>query len=107
MAAGRRACRIPHCALVLAAALLVGCGHTAKLRPAPQGQVLVDVEVGGPFARVGKDLALLPLSAVGASWGVADRSSHRPTHASHLCFVVGCVRCWRGCDRFLGSWWRW
>ena len=58
---------------MLLAVLLAGCGHTAKLRPTPRGQVDVELETGGPFARVGSQEALLPLTTLGASWGVAER----------------------------------
>jgi len=76
--------------LALVAVLLVGCGHAAKLRPTPLGQVAVEAEVGGPFAKVGKDLYVLPLSTLGASWGVAqgvDVSAH--LHPSAALLGVG------------------
>lgn len=52
---------------------LVGCGHMAKLRPTPQGQVAVELELGGPFAKGGSAVFPLPLTTLGASYGVADR----------------------------------
>ena len=60
-------------ALPLCALLLVGCGHISKLRPTPKGQVSAEVALGGPFARVNKAIIPLPLTTVGASYGVAER----------------------------------
>lgn len=69
-----------------AAVLLLGCGHMAKLRPTPKGQVTAELEVGGPFAKVGSATIPLPLTTVGASYGVAehvDISAHfHPTAAA-------------------------
>jgi hypothetical protein len=59
--------------LPLLALLLVGCGHISKLRPTPRGQVTAEVALGGPFARVNKAIIPLPLTTVGASYGIADR----------------------------------
>src|SRR4051812_28179629 len=59
--------------LPLFALVLVGCGHISKLRPTPKGQVSAELAVGGPFARVSGAILPLPLTTVGASYGVADR----------------------------------
>ncbi len=71
---------------LLAAVLLVGCGHMAKLRPTPKGQVAAELTLGGPFARVSSAIIPLPLTSVGASYGIADRvdlSAHfHPTAAA-------------------------
>lgn len=68
-----------------AALLLVGCGHMAKLRPTPRGQVAAELTLGGPFAKVSSLVIPLPLTTVGASVGVADHldlSAHfHPTAA--------------------------
>lgn len=57
----------------------------AKLRPTPKGQVTAELELGGPFAKVGGLVIPLPLTTVGASYGVAehvDISAHlHPTAA--------------------------
>ena len=57
----------------------------AKLRPTPKGQVTAELELGGPFARVAGLVIPLPLTTVGASYGVADHvdiSAHlHPTAA--------------------------
>lgn len=69
----------------LAALLLVGCGHMAKLRPTAKGQVTAEFALGGPFAKVSNLVIPLPLTTVGASYGVADHvdvSAHfHPTAA--------------------------
>lgn len=71
--------------LILCAALLASCGHMAKLRPTPRSQVTVELELGGPFAKVGSAVIPLPLTTIGASYGVADHvdvSAHlHPTAA--------------------------
>ena len=57
----------------------------AKLRPTPKGQVTAELELGGPFAKVASLVIPLPLTTVGASYGVADHvdiSAHfHPTAA--------------------------
>lgn len=57
----------------------------SKLRPTPHGQVAVELELGGPFAKVGSAVIPLPLTTLGASYGVAehfDLSAHlHPTAA--------------------------
>lgn len=53
--------------------LLVGCGHISKLRPTPKGQVSAELALGGPFARVNRAIIPLPLTTIGASYGIADR----------------------------------
>ena len=59
--------------LPLLAVLLLGCGHISKLRPTPKGQDTAEVALGGPYARVNKAIIPLPLTTVGASYGIADR----------------------------------
>lgn len=74
------------CAPLCAALLLLGCGHISKLRPTPRGQVAAELALGGPFARVSSAIIPLPLTSVGASYGIADRvdlSAHlHPTAAA-------------------------
>ncbi len=57
----------------------------AKLRPTPRSQVAAELTLGGPFAKVGSAIIPLPLSTVGASFGIADHldvSAHfHPTAA--------------------------
>jgi hypothetical protein len=57
----------------------------AKLRPTPRGQITAELELGGPFAKVGSAVIPLPLTTLGASFGIAehvDLSAHlHPTAA--------------------------
>ena len=57
----------------------------AKLRPTPRGQVAAEFTLGGPFAKVANAIIPLPLTTVGASYGIADHldvSAHfHPTAA--------------------------
>jgi len=76
--------------VVVAAVLLVGCGHMAKLRPTPRRQVAIELEAGGPFAKIGSATIPLPLSTIGASYGIADHldvSGH--LHPTAAVFGVG------------------
>ncbi len=74
--------------LLLPAVLATGCGLTTQVRPVPRGTVQVEGALGGPFVRVGP-VVPVPLSAVGARYGVAERvdvSAH--AHLTSLTFGV-------------------
>lgn len=66
--------------------LAVGCGHMAKVRPTPKGQLELEETLGGPIGYVAQIPVPTPLSTVGASYGVAERadiSAHlHPTAAA-------------------------
>jgi hypothetical protein len=57
--------------LLLTAA--TGCGLATHVRPTPKGQVELEAALGGPAAEVGGVPVIIPLSTVGASYGVIDR----------------------------------
>ena len=59
-------------ALVLAV-FGTGCAHMATLRPAPKGELEVDLSVGGPMLKLFNAPIPAPLSAVGVRYGVHDR----------------------------------
>lgn len=48
------------------------CGLPAHVRPVPRGTLAVEAAVGGPAALLGNVPVPLPLSTVGASYGVAE-----------------------------------
>lgn len=56
------------------AVVAVGCGHVASVRPVPKGTLQPELHLGGPMAHIGGlgDLPL-PLSTVGARFGIAER----------------------------------
>lgn len=56
------------------AVFAVGCGHVASVRPVPKGAIQPELHLGGPMAHVGGlgDLPL-PLSTVGARFGIAEK----------------------------------
>jgi hypothetical protein len=56
-----------------ASVLALGCGHVTHVRPTPQGQVDFEASMGGPFARVSGQPIPVPLTTVGASYGVGER----------------------------------
>jgi len=65
--------------------LAAGCGLSTHVRPVPKGALALEASVGGPAARLGPAAIPLPLSAVGASYGLAERvdlSAH--THLTTL-----------------------
>ncbi|MHB8875596.1 MAG: hypothetical protein ACYC8T_18075 [Myxococcaceae bacterium] len=69
------------CAVLLGA----GCGLSTHVRPVPKGQLALEASVGGPAARLGGAAIPLPMSTLGASYGVAERvdvSAH--THLTSL-----------------------
>jgi hypothetical protein len=78
--------------LILVAVLgcaAIGCGHVTHVRPTPEGRVAAEVELGGPLAKIGSRVLPLPLTTLGASYGIAPRadvSAH--VHATTLAFGV-------------------
>lgn len=76
--------------VLLALASGLGCGHAAKVRPTPKGQLDARTTLGGPLGQVTSTITVpLPLSTVGASYGVTDRmdvSAH--AHPTALAFGV-------------------
>jgi hypothetical protein len=74
--------------LFLVAALASGCGLSTAVRPVPKDSLQLEGSLGGPLVKVGPVLPV-PLSAVGARYGVADRldvSAH--AHLTTLAFGV-------------------
>ena len=68
--------------------LLGGCGLSTQVRPVPRGTVEVEAAAGGPLVRLGPVIPV-PLSTVGARYGVADRvdvAAH--AHLTALTFGV-------------------
>ncbi len=65
---------LPICRLSLALVVFtaVGCGHTTPVRPTPKGQLDAQLHVGGPAVMLGGPIPV-PLSTVGASYGLSDR----------------------------------
>lgn len=59
---------------LLAGVLASGCAHMATLRPAPKGELEVDLSVGGPMLKLSNAPIPAPLSAVGVRYGVHDRA---------------------------------
>ncbi len=57
---------------IACAILSVGCGHATHVRPTPAKALDVEAELGGPLATLGSAPIELPLSTVGASYGIAD-----------------------------------
>ncbi len=60
------------CFLAAFFALACACGLPAHVRPVPRGTLAVEAGVGGPAARLGGVPVPLPLSTLGASYGVAE-----------------------------------
>lgn len=68
------------------AVLGTGCGLATHVRPVPKGRVQLEASVGGPMADVGAPIPL-PLSTVGASYGLLDRMDvHGHVHLTPLAF---------------------
>lgn len=61
-------------ALLFAAAVAQGCAHMATLRPAPKGELEVDLSVGGPMLKLGGAPIPAPISALGVRYGVHERA---------------------------------
>jgi hypothetical protein len=59
--------------LVLVLLAASGCGLATHVRPTPKGQLELEAAVGGPAASVNGVPVIVPLSTVGASYGVIDR----------------------------------
>ncbi|MGQ0507779.1 MAG: hypothetical protein ACT4TC_20955 [Myxococcaceae bacterium] len=73
----------------LVATLSSACGHVTHVRPTPKGQLDVQAAAGGPFVKIGPVLPL-PLSTVGASYGVHEKVDvHAHVHLTSLAFGVG------------------
>lgn len=51
-----------------------GCGVFTKTRPTPKGEWALEAAVGGPLANVGRLPVPVPLSTIGASWGIAEKA---------------------------------
>lgn len=78
--------------LLLPWALLVACGHVTPVRPVPEGTLQPELSVGGPVARVGGTPLPVPLSTVGARYGLSERldvGAH--VHLTSLLFGVAGV----------------
>jgi hypothetical protein len=60
--------------VVVAAVVASGCAHMATLRPAPKGELEVDLSLGGPMLKLGGAPIPAPLSAIGVRYGVHDRA---------------------------------
>lgn len=56
----------------LFAVSLAGCGVATRVRPVPKGALVVEGSAGGPLVNAGAPIPL-PLSSVGAAYGLADR----------------------------------
>lgn len=72
----------------LVGALCVGCGHTTKVRPTPPGAIDGDFAFGGPLGSVEHIPLALPLSTIGASYGIAERFDVE-AHAHVTALVLG------------------
>jgi hypothetical protein len=59
--------------LVLLMLASSACGLATHVRPTPAGQIEFEGAVGGPAAEVNGVPVLLPLTTVGASYGIVDR----------------------------------
>lgn len=60
---------------VLLGALLVvttGCGVATRVRPTPKGSLAIEAAAGGPLVNAGAPIPL-PLSSVGAAYGLTER----------------------------------
>ncbi|WP_257453130.1 hypothetical protein [Archangium lipolyticum] len=74
--------------LLLPALLATGCGLSTQVRPVPRGAIQVEGALGGPLVKLGPVIPV-PLSTVGARYGVADRvdvAAH--AHLTTLAFGV-------------------
>lgn len=60
------------CLLLGLVLLCSACGLPAHVRPVPRGTLAIEAAVGGPAAQLGRVPVPLPLSTVGASYGVAE-----------------------------------
>jgi hypothetical protein len=61
----------------------------ATLRPAPKGELLVDLSVGGPMLKLGGAPIPAPLSAVGVRFGVHERADVQlHVHPTAACLGV-------------------
>ena len=60
--------------VVVALLLSTGCAHMATLKPAPKGELEVDLSLGGPMLKLGGAPIPAPLSAVGVRYGVHERA---------------------------------
>jgi hypothetical protein len=78
-------------ALFAVALLAVGCGHLTKSRPTPAGQWAVEAALGGPLARVGDRVLPLPLSTLGATYGLSNADVGAHAHLTTLAFGVAGV----------------
>jgi hypothetical protein len=74
--------------LLLSTVLATGCGLTTQVRPVPRGAVQVEGAVGGPLVRLGPVIPV-PLSTVGARYGVAERADVAAhVHLTSLTFGI-------------------
>ncbi len=72
---------------VLGVWLLTGCASVTHVRPVPRGALVAEASAGGPFALVSGIPVPLPLTSVGATYGVLDRLSvHGHVQPSSLMF---------------------
>lgn len=60
--------------VIVASVVASGCAHMATLRPAPKGELEVDLSVGGPMLKLSNAPIPAPLSAVGVRYGVHERA---------------------------------
>ncbi|MGA9521563.1 MAG: hypothetical protein WBV82_08875 [Myxococcaceae bacterium] len=68
----------------VAAAALLGCGHTTPVRPTPKGNLQLQAEIGGPIASWGFPFPS-PHATAGASYGLLDRlDAHAHVHLTPL-----------------------
>jgi hypothetical protein len=78
--------------LLLAGLVLLSsaCGLPSHVRPVPKGVVALEAAVGGPAALLGGVPVPLPLSTVGASYGVAESVDvHAHAHLTPLVLGTG------------------
>ena len=67
--------------------LLTGCASVTHVRPVPRGAVVAEVSAGGPLVQVGGGAIPLPLTSVGATYGLLERLSlHGHVQPSPLMF---------------------
>jgi hypothetical protein len=67
--------------------LLTGCASITHVRPVPRGAVVAEVSAGGPLVQVGGGAIPLPLTSVGATYGLLERLSlHGHVQPSPLMF---------------------
>lgn len=74
------------------ALISVGCGHVTHVRPTPKGKLAVEGAFGGPVAKVSGLTIPLPLTTLGASYGLSESADiHAHVHGTSLAFGVAGV----------------